>query len=293
MTKKLTFQEVAAQAASCGFELLKYAGSTNAYGSTYRCKNGHTWSAKHNNVVSANKTGCPVCAKSAAKMTQKDVGDAVTAEGFTLVEIHGEVLGQKTKITSACKKGHLRTGRLGAIIYAKKPCPACLQEARKVDLKGINERLLSKGYTLVAWEESTRKKGTFSCRCGESWVSRVNSVLQGQSNCPGCYEGGLRGDKPAVFYIYELRQGCRIRYGYGISGAFARRDAEHRRNVEAEGWRIRLMKVIEFNLGKDAVRFEKTVKVKFKSPAAMPRGFKTESIMPANLPALLALSDAI
>lgn len=293
MTKKLTFSEVSDQASRLGFTLVKYAGSTNAYGSVYRCSEGHTWSAKHNNVVSSNKTGCPTCSAGKTRLTKPDIEAALASLNFTLHELHGEIRGAQTEVTTSCVNGHLRKGKLGTVIHAKKPCPDCSRAARKVDLAGINSRLAEKGYSLLSWQESTRKEGEFACTCGQSWTARVNSVLQGQSNCPGCYEGGLRGDMPAVFYIYELRKQSRLRYGYGISGAFSRRDSEHRRNASEGGWKIKLIKVVEFDVGAEAVRLEKMVKSRFKPPTGMLKGFKTESIMPKHLSELIALSDSL
>ena len=288
MTKPLTFEQAAASTQDRGYELLKYAGSSNAYGSVFRCSCGHTWSAKHNNVVSSNKTGCPECAKKAGRLGDTEIRKSLQAEGAELVSIESELKGQGTVVRTRCQHGHERVSKLGTIIYAKKPCPECSKQQRGVDLASFNERLSTKGYRIVTWVGSTRAKGTFQCKCGETWEARVNSVLQGQSNCPACYEGGLRGDEPAVFYIYELSRGRKLRHGYGISGAFDRRDIEHRRSAKEAGWKIRLTHIFDFKRGADAVKIEKQIKSRFFVPKAMFHGFKTEAVMPKDLQNLVA-----
>lgn len=289
MTRKLTFEQAAVSTKARGYELIKYAGSSNAYGSIFKCPCGNTWSTKLNNVVSSNKTGCPVCAKNAARMDEASIRSALLENQAELVSIDSEIKGQRTQVTVLCPTGHVRSAKLATIIYAKKGCSECAKRDRGVDLEGLNERLGERGYTIVDWDNSARKKGTFLCKCGGTWQTRVNSVLHGQSNCPVCYEGGLRGNEPAVFYIYELRKNGRLRYGYGISGDFQRRDAEHKRNANEAGWRIKLLHSFNFETGVDAIEREKRAKALLKAPKGMFPGFKTEAVMPKDLSKLLAL----
>lgn len=291
MTRPLTFTQASEQAQKIGYKLISYAGSSNAYGSVFECQCGYRWSAKHNNVVSSNKTGCPKCAAKATKFSHEDVRNAIEAEGLTLTSIDTEILGGKTIVTTSCPKGHIRTCKLHTIIYSKKPCPTCSKEARGVDFSGINARLSKLGYRLTEWAGTTRTNGDFVCECGGNWSARVASVLQEQSHCPVCFDGGFRGDRPAVFYIYEIRKDSKVRYGYGISGRFKARDAEHKRNAAESGWKIKLYKIFNTEVGAKALAVEKKAKGLFKVPSDMFYGFKTEAIMPRNLKELLRLSE--
>lgn len=287
MTKPLSFSEAYDQAAAVGVTLIKYAGSSNAYGSVFRCELGHEWSAKHNNVVSANKTGCPVCYERGRHLTAGDIRQKLLVHGRELVSIDSEIRGQRTTVTVRCQHGHVSTVRLGTVIYAKKPCAGCARSARKVDLHGVNERLAKQGYS-VRQEPRTGGILTIHCECGQSWDARLGSVLRGQSHCPACFEKGFDGEKPAVFYLYALRKGRKLRYGYGISGQFTRRDAEHRRNAAETGWSIRLERVWEFERGVLAYEVERELKRTLPVPLETMKGFKTEAIMPRHLPRLLA-----
>ena len=287
MTKPLSFSEACDQAAAVGVTLIKYAGSSNAYGSVFRCQLGHEWSAKHNNVVSANRTGCPICYERGRHLTEGDIREKLSACGRELVAIESAIRGQQTKVTVRCPHGHVSTVRLGTVIYAKKQCAGCTRRARKVDLDGINEKLAKQGYRIHQWCR-TGETATIHCNCGQSWEARLGSVLREQSHCPACFEKGFDGEKPAVLYLYALRKGRRLRYGYGISGQFPRRDAEHRRNAAEAGWSISLERVWEFERGVLAYEIEKHLKRTLPVPAETMKGFKTEAIMPRHLPSLLA-----
>lgn len=289
MTRKLTFAQAAESVRAIGYELIKYAGSSNAYGSVFKCQCGHSWSAKHNNVVSSNKTGCPECARRSARMDAEGIRAALAAKGVNLLTIDGEIRGQGTLITTSCAHGHVRHCKLGTIIYANKPCPECSKRKRAVDVDAYSERLQAIGCTLVSWSGTTRAKAVIRCNCGGVWESRLNSVLREESHCPQCYEGGLRGDKPAVFYIYELRKGRRVRYGYGISGMFARRNAEHSRNAAKHGWSIQLERIVQYEKGCDALRIEQRIKETIPVPKGMFPGFKTECVEPKDLQRLVAM----
>lgn len=288
MSKKLTHAEASAQANAAGYKLVSYAGSSNAYGSIFECKCGHKWSAKHNNVVSSNKTGCPKCALKATRFSAEDVRNSLSACDRTLLSIDSPIRGQSTMVTTKCSKGHVSKTKLGTIIYAKKPCGECSKINRAVTLEDFNRRLAHRGYRIAEWGGTTRTIGAIECSCGTTWEARVNSVLHEQSHCPACYEGGFRGDQSAVFYIYELRKNKLLRYGYGISGRFQSRDAEHKRNAAAAGWKIRLHKLFTFEKGISALAVERGAKAKFPVPKDMFSGFKTESIMPRYLDDLVA-----
>lgn len=287
MTRPLTFREAYDQAAAVGVTMVKYAGSSNAYGSVFRCKNGHEWSGRHNNVVSSNKTGCPVCYSRSRHMTEQDVAEKLLQQGRELVSIDSDIRGQKTLVTVKCDNGHVNQVRLGTIIYAKKACPDCSKAARGCDIDAYNRRLEELGYHII-FGEKTGENATLGCKCGHQWETRLGSVLRGDSHCPACFEKGFDGSKPAVLYLYAMRQGKKLRYGYGISGQFKRRNAEHLRNAAAAGWKLSLEKVWEFDRGVVAQQLESKLKVTFPVPSDVPKGFKTEAIMPRYLSQLLA-----
>lgn len=287
MTRPLTYAEAYSQAKAAGFEMLKYAGSSNAYGSVFRCAAGHEWATRHNNVVSSNKTGCPTCYAANRHFSEDEVRQKLAAEGRELVSLDSEIRGQKTLVTVRCGEGHLSQVKLGTIIYAKKPCAHCSRKIRGVDEEGVRKRLGKLGYRLVEWV-STRELATIACECGHSWSARLNSILQEQSHCPACFEKGFDGNAPAVFYLYALHKGRKLRYGYGISGQFPRRDREHRRNAKKEGWNIVLERVWEFDRGVKAFEIERKLKQELPAPSDTPKGFKTEAIMPRYLARLLA-----
>ena len=286
MTKPLSYTEAREQARAAGFEMLKYAGSSNAYGSVFRCSEGHEWSTRHNNVVSSNKTGCPVCYRKGRHLSEEDVRQKLADEGRELVSIDSPILGQKTLVTVRCAAGHTLQVKLGTIIYAKNPCSTCSKQARGHDVAAYNRRLSAKGYSLIAGTE-TRQMAIIGCQCGHRWEARLNSVLRGDSHCPACFEKGFDGSKPAVLYLYAMRQGRKLRYGYGISGQFQRRNAEHIRNAAAAGWKLTLERLWEFDKGVQAQEIEAHLKRTLPVPSDTPKGFKTEAIMPRHLPKLL------
>lgn len=289
MVRPLTFAEAYAQADAVGVDMIKYAGSSNAYGSVFRCRVcKHEWSTKHNNVVSSNRTGCPACYRRTLPMSEAEMAKALEAEGMTLVGILSRIKGARTKVRVACASGHVRDVSLGAVTHAKRGCPECGRAERGVDEVGVKAKLANLGYSLVSWEGKVNANAVIGCGCGVTWETRLSSVLRGDSHCPGCFEKGFDGSKPAHFYTYRLTKNKRTLIGYGISGQFDRRDREHRRNAKAAGWKIEIQGAWLFERGHDAYCLERELKGCFEPPKRAPKGFLTESVSEAQIENFIA-----
>lgn len=221
-------------------------------------------------------------------MSKDEIEQAIEMHGATLLEITTPLKGAKTKVKVLCHNGHIREALLGTIIYAKQTCGECGRAKRGVDEAGVKDKLAALGYKLVSWSGKINADAELSCGCGFTWETRLASVLRGDSHCPGCFDKGFDGSKPAHFYTYKLTKNKRRLLGYGISGQFDRRDREHRRNAKRDGWKIEIQGAWLFERGHDAYSLEREMKEHFTPPKNAPKGFVTESIAESQLENFIA-----
>lgn len=109
-----------------GIKCIAYGGSMRSV-STFRCGEGHMWSAITSNVVS--KTGCPEC----RKYTVEKINKRLRSRGLRCLSYAGNVKGDSY---FECNNGHKWVTTL-KIILQDKGCPQCA--AMGASSKGENE----------------------------------------------------------------------------------------------------------------------------------------------------------
>lgn len=109
-----------------GIKCIAYGGSMRSV-STFKCGEGHMWSAITSNVVS--KTGCPEC----RKYTVEKINKRLRSRGLRCLSYAGNVKGDSY---FECNNGHKWVTTL-KIILQDKGCPQCA--AMGASSKGENE----------------------------------------------------------------------------------------------------------------------------------------------------------
>lgn len=153
----------------------------------------------------------------------------------------------KIPILHECLYGHTWLVAPDKILSGR-GCPHCNGGIKKTNYK---EELVTKGikYTpiedYVNWETPI----LHSCPNGHTWKGIPNNILKGQG-CPNCAVYGFSQDKPAILYYIKIG----MYYKIGITN----------RNIQARFKRdkdkpIEVLKVIEFNTGREAMDLEKRI----------------------------------
>jgi len=142
---------------------------------------GHTWEAKPNNVVHSS-SGCAECSKT-KKLTKDHINTKLSGDGRGLTMM-GPYTNNRTKTEFRCSEGHIFFSIVNSVIDSKSGCPVCSSRARHTPTS-INQRLQSRGITIIGEFTTVGEKSSFKCVNNHIWTAKVNSVLGG-NGCPHC-----------------------------------------------------------------------------------------------------------
>lgn len=211
--------------------------------STFRCKEGHEWSAVVSGVLRGN--GCSRCS---GKMpyTTDTLNEAIKNSGFTLIS---EYVNIKTKAVFRCSNGHEWSIKADHVLRGSK-CPHCSGKY-PLTTEIVNERLKDRDIQLVDEYVSSHTRVNFKCKEGHEWVTVPANVLQGQG-CPTCAPHGFNPKNSA--YVYVLQFDTFIKYG--ITNDLKTRLRRH--NLKIGKHTVIATKF--FENGQDALTWENTIK---------------------------------
>lgn len=152
--------------------------------SRFRCKRGHIWSARPNNVLSGK--GCPECARSLIaskkRLDPHTVHNRLSGRGITLL---GEYIDNRTKTLFQCGAGHTWE-TVPAVIFRGGGCPKCYEQNQPLTREIVNNRITGRGITMLGEYLGAHTKTLFQCHEGHTWLARPANILHLDRNCPHC-----------------------------------------------------------------------------------------------------------
>lgn len=187
-----THPSIAAEIRDCDPRTLSAGSKTLAL---WECGRGHTWRATVSSRTS-RASGCPVCAN---KKVLRGFNDLETSNPELASEAHGWspkefTAGSNQRKAWKCAIGHVWTQTISAR-SAGRGCPVCnnsLVVAGANDLATTHPDLAREAFK---WDPSTvtygsKKRLTWHCVRGHTYVSTPNRRSASQAGCPYC--SGLR-----------------------------------------------------------------------------------------------------
>jgi len=188
MPRKRTHDEYVALVAALdkGFTVVgEYVNGTSKI--THRCAKGHEWDVTPKDILSGN--GCPDCFNAnrgnAIRKTHADYVAQVDAlgKGITVV---GEYVGDKTKITHRCPKGHEWDVTPNSILQGR-GCFHCNSNPKRTHSEYVAlVDALGKGISVVGEYVGAHTKITHKCDRGHYWETTPSRILNENRGCPKC-----------------------------------------------------------------------------------------------------------
>ena len=173
-------------AAERGFEWLGPEVPTTGTKTTWRCGQGHTWSARYSDLQRG--TGCPTCCNDQQRHSAADYHALAAERGYTW--LGPAVPNVNTKTTWRCAQGHEWCAPYSSI-NTKRGCPHCSGKAPKTpaDYETI---AAGRGYEwLGPAVRNVMVKTGWRCDQGHEWQARYANLQQGYG-CPYCNPPGRR-----------------------------------------------------------------------------------------------------
>ena len=145
----------------------------------WECKEGHTWHATPNKVLSGN-TWCAVCARCAPIGLERLRKHAAQRGGECLAT---EYVNAHSKVAWKCKHGHVWEATLNQVLNHGQWCPHC----RKIGLPRLQAHAASLGGRCLAKSyKNSSIKLLWECREGHRWQANANNVMNAKTWCPTC-----------------------------------------------------------------------------------------------------------
>lgn len=161
-----------------------YASSNSKY--RVRCRQGHEWEAKGDNLIQGK--WCAVCAGIATK-TLADVQRAAASHGGECLS--PEYVNNRTKLRFRCRDNHTFSALPANVLNKGSWCKKCASIAlgskkRKYDLESARQFMLDKGGRFISPEFTiTRRTYEYGCSKGHTWKAQFSKLLVGDW-CPHC-----------------------------------------------------------------------------------------------------------
>jgi hypothetical protein len=146
------------------------------------------------------------------KLTKEIVNQRIADRGITLV---GEYSNAQTKTAFACSNGHTWDARPHNILSGK-GCRICVIAERTLTKEIINEKLHSRGITIIGDYKNCRSNARFKCSNNHEWHERVTLS---RVRCPTCNRNENHYTKEKINKILKPR-------GITMSGEF--RTVDHK-----------------------------------------------------------------
>lgn len=178
--------------------------------SLFKCKEGHEWLSKPNNVLTGY--GCPHCSGN-AKSNKDLVNEKIRNRGFELV---GDYKTARTPAEFRCSFGHTWTSIPDNVIRGS-GCLVC-SGLKPLTRDEINDRLADRGITIIGDYKNIETKTKFQCPDGHQWSATTNNILKGRG-CPKCTEYGTNNDAIYIWKALDHQYEGEQVYKVGITSA--------------------------------------------------------------------------
>jgi len=175
----------------------------------WKCKNGHVWEARPDNVKHGN--WCPICSKK--KAAAKRMGSILEVRTVAKERdgkcLSDKYLGNNVKLKWECKHGHIWEATPGNI-KSGKWCPVCAGNQKNTIDKIDRLARLKGGRCLSTIYVNRRHKLQWQCKERHTWETPAGSIISGRW-CPECAikkrSDALRGSIKEMQAIAEERGG--------------------------------------------------------------------------------------
>ena len=180
MTKKEALSRLRAIARKRGGKLLSSRYKNNRTSNRFKCRHGHTWSAKSRNIFVGH--WCPHCANSTDKHFEK-IKAIIHKHGGTCLSKRYKNC--RTKIHIKCKHGH-SWKTIPKLLSKGCWCPVCAAMDPAGHLAKLQQVAQSRGGQCLSKRYRGRnKKLRFSCKHGHIWSVTPEHIRCG-TWCPKC-----------------------------------------------------------------------------------------------------------
>ena len=174
LTKEIVNERIAPRGLELIGEFVKASEKT-----TFRCLDGHDWSATPSNIMSGK--GCPHCAGN-IKLTKAIVNERIASRGIRMIN---EYVTARKKVDFVCAKGHQWSTTPDAVMRGQ-GCKKCAG-LEKLTKDEVNVRLAPRKIKIIAEYVNTQTKTKFQCHHGHEWETTPGSVMSGKG-CPQCVD---------------------------------------------------------------------------------------------------------
>ena len=189
------------------------------------------------------------------------------ADVTIICSLHGEfsqTVGNHLSGSGCNKCGYIKSALVQKMVTATK----------------FHDYIRNKPYTVLT--PFYRNKTHVKCKCDvcdNIWKVTPEKLRAGKS-CPTCNGGGFKVNKKAIVYLYVLNDNL---LGFGITGNFRRRDAQHRVTFKKLNVKYKLIGMFRFKHGADALNTERLIIDSYDIINSGINGFKRECLSIAHL----------
>jgi hypothetical protein len=208
MPQKLTVDFINSQIASRGIVMMGEYLNKNKH-SLFLCNCGNKWSTRVAHVL--NGSGCPTC--SSTTLTKEIVNYRLLPQKIKMVD---DYVNNSTKSKFVCEHDHIWSSTPHSVMRGK-GCPYCAGNA-KLTREIVNDRLSSRGITLIEEYTNSHSKSKFECSFGHQWETQPSHVMGG-TGCPTCSFQNLKLRKEDINELLIPR-------GIVMTGGYLRYDAK-------------------------------------------------------------------
>jgi hypothetical protein len=240
-TKKLTNQVIDERLSNTDFTRIGDYINANTK-MLFRCSQGHDVMMKYGNIYSGGS--CPECVRKSRCLPIDEIRERLATKD---IEIVGEYIDTKNKVTLRCSMGHIWTANK---VSGKTGCRVCYG-TDKLNEDKVNSRLRDKGITVIGEYDNTHTRTLFRCDDGHEWWAELGTVLR-RSGCPGCSIKGFKQTQSAHIYILDFGDFIK----YGITNTLRSRLYQHR----STNGNFTIVETRRYECGADALSWENKVK---------------------------------
>jgi hypothetical protein len=230
-----------------------------------KCKCGYRWKTTAIKIISGDC--CVYCNHGIKKrrwlLSDEQFKFFLKKRGFIVNE--SEIIEKTDKdVKMKCLSGHdLFIPPIRVFRNSKYECPKCTGKTKLTE-DIVNTRLKGRNIFLVNLRDKENPKKTeFKCGiCNKNWITKSDSVLNGNCGCPRCCKRGFNTSKTGFFYIHKIiHKSGKIGLKIGISNNFNDRK---RKILKASEIKLEIIFLIETN-GETILNLEDYIKKKYKA----------------------------
>lgn len=261
------------------------------------CSSGHSWTTNYANFLSGR--GCVQCHHDNLVKPDKEFINLFRSAGnfsnettFTRLKERDDSGQSYWHITCPkCSKDEYVDSKLcsgifkstyESLYHGSPPCRCSknfrwTQEQREYQIeKVIKEDVNLLDYEWVDCYRDCYSEIVVNCSLHGRFVKSINSFINSKAKCPMCAVSGFKKHLPAFLYLLKIDSIQNTVTGFGITGDISARLADHRRNLNREGYMLEDIFKISCT-GSIASQIENDIKRNFKSFGIRVTGFKKEA----------------